>query len=52
MNLKIKIGTTNPDVYLYLESIFINPEKSATISYTVKDIKRGQLTRETSECAK
>ena len=45
MNLKIKIGTENPDVYLYLESIFINPEKSATISYTVKDIKRGQLTR-------
>jgi hypothetical protein len=49
MNLKIKIGTENPDVYLYLESIFINPEKSASISYTVKDIKRGQLTRYTYE---
>jgi hypothetical protein len=49
MNLKIKIGTANPDVYLYLESIFINPEKSATISYTVKDIKWGQLTRHTYE---
>ncbi len=49
MNLKIKIGTANPDVYLYLESIYINPEKSATISYTVKDIKRGQLTRYTYE---
>ena len=49
MNLKIKIGTANPDVYLYLESIYINPEKSATISYTVKDIKREQLTRYTYE---
>lgn len=49
MNLKIKIGTANPDVYLYLESIFINPEKSATISYNVKDLKREQLTRHTYE---
>jgi hypothetical protein len=49
MNLKMKIGTANPDVYLYLESIYINPEKSATISYTVKDIKREQLTRHTYE---
>lgn len=47
--LKIKIGTTNPDVYLYLESIYITPEKSATISYTLKDIKREQLTRCTYE---
>lgn len=47
--LRKKIGTMNPDVYLYLESIYINPEKSATISYTVKDIKREQLTRYTYE---
>ena len=47
--LKIKIGTTNPDVYLYLESIYITPEKCATISYTLKDIKREQLTRYTYE---
>ena len=47
--LKIKIGTTNPDVYLYLESIYITPEKSASISYTLKDIKREQLTRCTYE---
>jgi hypothetical protein len=49
MNLKMKIGTANPDVYLYLESIYINPEKSAIISYNVKDLKREQLTRHTYE---
>jgi len=49
MSLKIKIGTTNPDVYLYLESIYITPEKAATIKYTVKDIKREQLTYYTYE---
>ena len=47
--LKIKIGTTNPDVYLYLESIYITPEKSATINYTLKDVKREQVTRYTYE---
>ena len=49
MFLKIKIGTTNPDVYMYLESIYLTPEKSATIKYTVKDIKREQLTYYTYE---
>jgi len=49
MSLKIKIGTTNPDVYMYLQSIYLTPEKSATIKYTVKDIKREQLTCYTYE---
>jgi hypothetical protein len=49
MFLKIKIGTTNPDVYMYLESIYITPEQSATIKYSVKDIKREQVTHYTYE---
>jgi len=49
MLLKIKIGTTNPDVYMYLESIYITPEQSATIKYTVKDIKREQISYYTYE---
>ena len=47
--LRKKIGTTNPDVYMYLESIYITPEQSATIKYLVKDIKREQLTNYTYE---
>jgi hypothetical protein len=47
--LRKKIGTTNPDVYMYLESIYVTPEQSATIKYTVKDIKREQVTYYTHE---
>ena len=49
MSLKIKIGTTNPNVYMYLESIYVTPEKSATIRYSVKDIIREQITNYTYE---
>ena len=47
--LRKKIGTTNPDVYMYLESIYVNPEQSATIKYLVKDLKREQVTNYTYE---
>jgi hypothetical protein len=47
--LRKKIGTTNPDVYMYLESIYITPEQSATIKYLVKDIKREQISHYTYE---
>jgi hypothetical protein len=47
--LRKKIGTMNPDVYMYLESIYITPEQSATIKYLVKDIKREQVTNYTYE---
>jgi hypothetical protein len=47
--LRKKIGTTNPDVYMYLESIYVNPEQSATIKYLIKDIKREQVTNYTYE---
>ncbi len=47
--LRKKIGTTNPDVYMYLESIYVNPEQSATIKYLVKDLKREQITYYTYE---
>lgn len=47
--LRKKIGTTNPDVYMYLESIYVNPEQSATIRYLVKDLKREQVTNYTYE---
>lgn len=47
--LKIKIGTTNPELYIYLESIYITPEKSATIRYLIKDVTREQLTNYTYE---
>lgn len=47
--LRIKIGTTNPDVFMYLESIYITPEKSATIRYSIKDLKREQITNYTYE---
>lgn len=47
--LRKKIGTTNPDIYMYLESIYVNPEQSATIKYLVKDLKREQVTNYTYE---
>ena len=47
--LRIKIGTTTPNVYMYLESIYITPEKSATIRYLIKDLKLVQLTNYTYE---
>jgi len=47
--LRKKIGTTNPDVYMYLESIYVTPEQSATIKYLVKDLKREQITYYTYE---
>jgi hypothetical protein len=47
--LRKKIGTTNPDVYMYLESIYVTPEQSATIRYLVKDLKREQVTNYTYE---
>ena len=47
--LRKKIGTTNPDVYMYLESIYVTPEQSATIRYLVKDLKREQITYYTYE---
>jgi hypothetical protein len=47
--LKTKIGTTDPDVYMYLESIYITPEQSATIKYLIKDIRREQITHYTYE---
>jgi hypothetical protein len=47
--LRKKIGTTNPDVYMYLESIYVTPEQSATIKYLVKDLKREQVTNYTYE---
>jgi hypothetical protein len=39
--LRIRIGTTNPNVVLYLESIYIRPQQSATITYLVKTIHKG-----------
>lgn len=47
--LRKKIGTTNPDVYMYLETIYVTPEQSATIKYLVKDLKREQVTNYTYE---
>lgn len=47
--LRIAIGTTNPDVYMYLESIYVTPEQSATIKYIIKDKKRQQITNYTYE---
>jgi hypothetical protein len=47
--LRKKIGTTNPDVYMYLETIYVTPEQSATIKYLVKDLKREQITYYTYE---
>lgn len=47
--LRKKIGTTNPDVYMYLESIYVTPEQSAAIKYLVKDLKREQITNYTYE---
>lgn len=47
--LRKKIGTTNPDIYMYLESIYITPEQSATIKYLIKDLKREQITNYTYE---
>jgi len=47
--LRKKIGTTNPDVYMYLESIYVTPEQSATIKYLVKDLQREQVTNYTYE---
>jgi hypothetical protein len=37
----MKIGTTTPNTYIDLQSIFITPEKSATIKYAVIDDAHG-----------
>lgn len=41
MFLRIKIGTTTPNTYIDLQSIYITPEKSATIKYAVIDDAHG-----------
>ena len=41
MLLRMKIGTTTPNTYIDLQSIFITPEKSATIKYAVIDDAHG-----------
>lgn len=41
MLLRIKIGTTTPNTYIDLQSIFITPQKSATIKYAVIDDAHG-----------
>lgn len=33
--LRLNIGTTNPNIYIDLQSIYVNPMTSATITYTV-----------------
>ena len=42
--LRIRIGTTNPNVTLYLESIYVTPHESATIKYIVKTINKSMET--------
>lgn len=39
--LRLSIGTTDPDIYIDLQSIYINPTKSATITYAVINFKTG-----------
>jgi hypothetical protein len=39
--LRINIGTTDPDVYIDLQSIYITPTKSATINYSLNNYKTG-----------
>ena len=39
--LRLNLGTTNPDVYIDLQSIYINPMKSATITYALVNFKTG-----------
>ena len=41
MLLRIRIGTTTPNTHIDLQSIYITPEKSATISYAVIDDANG-----------
>ena len=39
--LRVNIGTTNPDIYIDLQSIYVVPMTSATVTYTVINYKTG-----------
>jgi hypothetical protein len=39
--LRVNIGTTNPDIYIDLQSIYVVPMTSATVTYAVINYKTG-----------